>query len=311
MVPAVAHFVWIGRRVSFMHWVALATAAKRGGFSDVVFHHTDELDDDVNTRSLAELPGVRLSRLDPLSLLEEADARLVDVYRDLSAPAAQSNVLRVALLFRRGGVYLDTDTVTLASFSALSARAGLFCGEERLVFPASGQSFLASRLKPAAVARMLARDVCRRAPSGYRWFRQIEHLYPRAVNNAVIGAEAGHAFLEDLIARMIAVPRERRRVRFAFGTHLLQKAVRESRAPGVEVLGPHAFYPLGPEISEHWFKPRPDVRLDDAIGPDTLLVHWYASVRTAPYVARIDSVWIREHANSELFSALVSQALGS
>jgi hypothetical protein len=311
MVPAVAHFVWIGRRVSFVHWVALATAAKRGGFSDVVFHHTDALDDDADSRSLAELPGVRLSRLDPLPLLEEADARLVDIYRDLSAPAAQSNVLRMALLFRRGGVYLDTDTVTLASFSALRARAGFFCGEERLVFPASGQSFLASRLRPAAVARMLARDVCRRVPSGYRWFRHIERFYPRAVNNAVLGAEAGHPFLEDVIARMLAVRRERRRVRFAFGTHLLQKVVRESNASGVEILGPDAFYPLGPEISEHWFKSRPGVRLADAIGPETLLVHWYASVRTAPYVARIDRAWIREHADRELFSALVAQALGS
>jgi hypothetical protein len=158
---------------------------------------------------------------------------------------------------------------------------------------------------------MLARDVCRRAPSGYRWFRHIEHFYPRAVNNAVIGAEAGHPFLDDLIARMIALPRERRRVRYAFGTHLLQTAVRESNAPGVEILGPNAFYPLGPEISEHWFKPRHDVRLADAIGPETLLVHWYASVRTAPYVARIDRAWIREHEGSELFSALVVQALGA
>lgn len=310
MVPAVAHFVWIGRRVSFVHWIAAASAAKRGDFSDVVFHHVDPLDANVAVRGLSEENGVTLAKLDPVPLLEAVNPRLVDLYRDLEAPAARSNVLRVALLVRRGGVYLDTDTVTLRSFAPLRARAGAFCGEERLVFPGSRRSFWASRLAPPALARVLLRDACRRIPGGYRWFRHLARYYPSAVNNAVLGAEPGHPFLLDLVERMLAVPPEQRRVRFALGTHLLQRAVRESRFTDLEVLPPEVFYPLGPEISEHWFKTRARVRLEDAVRPETLLVHWYASVRTEPYVSRIDREWIDAHAGRELFSTLVAEALG-
>ena len=310
MVPAVAHFVWIGRRVPFVHWIAAASAAKRGDFAEVVFHHLDSLDDSPAVRALAQEEGVTLSRLEPLPLLEAVNPRLVELYRELEAPAARSNVLRVALLLQRGGVYLDTDTVTWKSFSPLRARAGAFCGQERLVFPGSKRSFLASRLAPSAVARVLLRDACRRLPGGYRWFRHVERFYPSAVNNAVLGAEPGHPFLLELVERMLDLPREKRRVRFALGTHLLQRAVRDSRHADLEVLPPPVFYPLGPEISEHWFKRRPGVRLDDAVRPETLLVHWYASVRTERYVSRIDRTWIEAHAGRELFSTLVTEALG-
>jgi hypothetical protein len=310
MIPAVAHFVWIGRRVSFVHWIAAASAAKRGDFSDVVFHHLDSLEASAAAHRLAEENGVTLAKLDAIPLLEAVDPRLVELYRELEAPAARSNVLRVALLMQRGGVYLDTDTVTLRSFQPLRARAGAFCGEERLVFPGSRRSFWASRLAPPAIARVLLRDVCRRVPAGYRWFRHLAPYYPTAVNNAVLGAEPGHPFLLDLVERMLAVPPEERRVRFALGTHLLQRAVRESRCADLEVLPPDVFYPLGPEISEHWFKARAQVRLEDAVRPETLLVHWYASVRTEPYVSRIDHAWIGAHAGRELFSTLVLEALG-
>lgn len=310
MVPPVAHFVWIGRHVSFVHWVAAASAAKRGDFSEVVFHHLDSLEETEAARALASHEGVTLARLDPLPLLESVNAGLVDLYRELEAPAARSNVLRVALLQQRGGVYLDTDTVTYRSFAPLRGRSGAFCGEERLVFPGSRRSYLASRLAPPALARVLLRDVCRRLPGGYRWFRRFERYYPAAVNNAVLGAEAGHPFLTELLERMLAVPRAQRRVRFALGTHLLQRAVREARFADLEVLPPAAFFPLGPEISEHWFKPREQVRLADAVRPETLLVHWYASVRTDPYVARVDAAWIAAHAGRELFSTLVAEVLG-
>lgn len=309
MVPAVAHFIWIGRRVSFVHFIAAASAARRGDFAETVFHHLDSLEESQAAQALANQKGVTLARLDPVALLETVSPRLVDLYRELDAPAARSNVLRVALLRQRGGVYLDTDTVTYRSFTPLRMRAGAFCGQERLVFPGSESSFLASRLAPAALARMFLRDVCRRIPAGYRYFRQLEPYYPAAVNNAVLGAEAGHHFVADLIERMLALPRERRRVRFALGTHLLQRAVRESRFPDLEVLPPAVFFPLGPEISEHWFKSRGRVRLEDAVRPETLLVHWYASVRTEPYVSRIDAAWIEAHAGRELFSTLVSEVL--
>ena len=45
--------------------------------------------------------------------------------------------MRLAILYAEGGVYLDIDTVTVRSLRDLCAEAAAFCGEERIVFPAS------------------------------------------------------------------------------------------------------------------------------------------------------------------------------
>jgi hypothetical protein len=310
LIPLTAHFVWLGRKLPWVYVLGVLSAARRGGFERVILHHADELEAGPNRVELEAEPRVELQRLDPLPLLEATGGvNLVDCYRDLVAPASRVNLIRLGLLTERGGVYLDTDTVTLGSFAELAAGGGVFCGQERLVFPGSLGGGWASRLRPGPLVRTVARDLMRRAPSGYRLFRRVERFYPTAANNAVLGAEAQHPFLRALLDQALALPRERRRARYAFGTHLLQAAIAEWRGPGLRVLAPAFFYPLGPEISEHWFRARAGVRLEDVLGPETLLVHWYASVRTERHVAVIDRAFTRVHAGDQLFSALAERAL--
>ena len=92
-------------------------------------------------------------------------------------------------------------------------------------------------------------------------------------------------------------------MRFALGTHLLQDAV--SRHTGlIEVHPAPVFYPLGPEISEHWFRSVRKPKLDAVLSPATRVVHWYASVRTRDLVPQVDPDWVRAHADRQLFSAL-------
>lgn len=311
MIPRTAHFVWLGRKLPWVYVLGVMAAARRGGFERVLLHHADELDEDASLAELRAEPRVELARLEPLAWLEAAGGpNLVDRYRELEQPAARANVVRMALLEQEGGVYLDTDTVALRSFEGVLAPGGVFCGEERLVYPGSGGTGMLSRVRPGALLRTGARDVLRRLPRGDRYFRRFEHLYPTAVNNAVLGAEPHHPFLRELVGRAVALPPERRRIRYAFGTHLLQAAVAEYEGPGLRVLPPPVFYPLAPEISEHWFRPRRRARLDEVLAPETLLVHWYASVRTARHVARIDRAWVQEHAEDRLFAALALRALG-
>lgn len=308
MIPKFAHFIWLGQDLLWVHRLALVSAAKRGGFERVYFHHDGALDARV-LDELAATPGVEVARIDGAGLAEAAGgSALVECYRALTTPAARVNVLRMALLADRGGVYLDTDTVTLKSFASLCAAGGAFCGEERLVFPAVSSSALA-RLHPAALARMALRDAFRRLPNGYAGFRHVERFYPTAVNNAVLGAEPEHPLVRELLARAVRLPRERRTVRYALGTHLLQAVVADFRGPTLAVLPPPVFYPLGPEISEHWFRERPRVDLDRVLTAETLLVHWYASVRTRPYVRHIDAAFVRAHAGTQLFSALAARVL--
>jgi hypothetical protein len=310
LIPRVAHFVWIGRKIAWVYALGVISAARRGGFERVLLHHTDALDEDASVVELRAEPRVELVPLDALGVVEAAGGpNLGDRYRELERPAARVNLLRVALLAREGGVYLDADTVTLRSFDELTAAGGVFCGEERLVFPGSAGTGVLSRLRPGALLRTGARDVMRRLPRGDRLFRHVEGIYPTAVNNAVLGAEAGHPFLRALIDRALALSTDERRVRYAFGTHLLQALAAEWDGPGLRVLPPPVFYPLGPEISEHWFRQRRGARLDDVVGSETLLVHWYASVRTERYVAAIDRAWIAEHAGDRLFAALALRGL--
>ena len=310
MIPRVAHLVWIGRKIAWVYALGAISAARRGGFERVVLHHTDALEADASVIELGAEPRVELVPLDALGLVEAAGGpNLADRYRELERPSARVNLLRLALLAREGGVYLDTDTVTLESFAELMAAGGVFCGEERLVFPGSAGTGVLSRLRPGALLRTGARDVMRRLPRGDRLFRRVERVYPTAVNNAVLGAEPGHPFLRALIDRALTLSADERRVRYAFGTHLLQAAVAEFDGPGLKVLPPPVFYPLGPEISEHWFRSRRGARLEDVLAPNTLLAHWYASVRTARYVAAIDRAWVAEHARDRLFAALALRAL--
>lgn len=304
-IPPVAHFIWFGRELLWVHLLAIRSAALRGGFARVVLHHADPLDDSPWWPALETLPAVETSRLDPEPLLERArGGALVDVFRDLQELAGKANVVRAALLMVEGGTYLDADTVTLRPFTPLLAPGGVFCGEERIINPATVMTDPPLGTRVANLVRRLARSALREAPGGWRSFRRIERFYPRAVNNAVLGGEPGHRFFAELLDRMLAVPPERRRVRYSLGTHLLQRAVADYRGEGLRVLPPPFFYPLGPEISLHWFRAVRTAELAEVLLPETVLVHWYASVRTRGIVASIDPAHVRAHAGTELFSAL-------
>lgn len=304
--PSVAHFLWFGRGFPWVNFLAVASAAMRGEFESVVLHHADDLSDSPAFRSLAGMPNVLTERLVPNECLErcpEHGGKLVDLFRVLEKPAARANVIRAALLHARGGVYLDMDTVTVRSLRPLRT-AGLFCGAEHIAWPSdvvwSGRP---DRIA-VALARMGTRLLFRELPGGWRTFRRIEAGYPAAVNNAVLGAEARHPLLTELLDRMVTMPRWRRRVRFALGTHLLQQVVAEYRGSDLVVHPPAVFYPLGPEISQHWFRTTRDVDLDAVLLPETRVVHWYASVATRDVTPRIDPAYVRQHASTQPFSAL-------
>jgi hypothetical protein len=104
---------------------------------------------------------------------------------------------------------------------------------------------------------------------------------------------------------MSEVPRSRQLVRYELGTTLLQSTLADHRGRDVVVHGPEVFYPLGPEISEHWFRRTQDPRPSEVLGPTTRVVHWYASVRTRSVVKEADPDYVRSHAPYQLFSALV------
>ena len=314
MIPSVAHLVWLGSRFCWVNALAVVSAARGGRFERVVLHTDSDLSGTAHWSALSRLPGFEAR---PLVLEDVARAAAVPLPRlsallaRLPSPAARSDLLRAAILAGRGGVYLDADTVTLAPLDDLRAGGGAFCGEERVCFPGWSQSRPGPAGQTRAWALTALRFLLRLLPRGFVAFRQVEPLYALQVNNAVLGAEAGHPLLHAYLEAMLSMAPEQAARPYAIGPDLLAAVLARQRSSGVRVLPPSWFYPMPPEISEHWWARSADPRADLArILHGTRVVHWYASVRNRRRAARVDPAYVRAHQGRQLFSALAARFLG-
>ncbi|HVZ35433.1 MAG TPA: hypothetical protein VG963_23560, partial [Polyangiaceae bacterium] len=104
--------------------------------------------------------------------------------------------------------------------------------------------------------------------------------YPRAVNGAVLGACAGHPLLAQLLNQTAEVPEAEWPLAHRLGTHVLQRAVAAYEGVDLMILPPEVFYPLGPEVSRHYFRrrARPDLCAQRILRPETSALHWYSSL---------------------------------
>jgi hypothetical protein len=288
---------------------AVLSAAERSELPEIVLHHTDALEEGAALAALRQTPRVRLSRIDPIACLMQAGQKLgagdglTVSYRRLTNPAARIDVLRAAILYLEGGLYLDMDTVTTSSLLPL-LNTRQFVGCEFIVWPHLARTSRSPALLARTLTLDLTRKMMRRTPGGWRIFRRIEKFCYRGINNAVMGAEAGSPLFEDYLRAMLTVPPERQLQPYALGPDLLQEVVGRYARDDLTIQEPHVFYPLPPEISEHWFRIGRGVRLDAVLSAETRVVHWYASVRTKSLVALIDPNYVREHRESQLYSAL-------
>jgi hypothetical protein len=104
---------------------------------------------------------------------------------------------------------------------------------------------------------------------------------------------------------MILLPPDRLTQPYALGPDLLQEVVDRASLDDVIIQEPRVFFPLGPEISEHWFRTSAQVRLHAALSAETRAVHWYASVRGKSRVAQITPAYVAAHRATQLYAALV------
>jgi len=315
-IPKRVHFCWIGPRFPWAYVFAVLSAARHAGVDEVILHHTDELADGPEIHALRAAPGVRLARLDPAALLSAVGAELglgealSGLYGRAQGPAQKADILRAAILYQRGGVYMDVDTLTVASLTPL-LEAGQFIGAERIVWP----HWVYRSRSPLVWGRHLGLDVMRkllrRIPGGWRAFRMVEGWYVPAVNNAVMGAGEAAPVIAKALRAMAALPEGQTPGPYALGPDLYQALLAASPMPDLVIHAPGCFYPFAPEISEHWFRPcrNAPAALRQALRPETRIVHWYGSVRTKPYVAQISPAYVRAHRQTQLYSALVCELL--
>jgi hypothetical protein len=301
VIPNRLIFIWFGSRFPYGNLLALRSARRHFRPEEILLIADDPTALRDRLEECAAWPELRLEAADDRwfeGLPHGAGALAKDLFAKGLSPATRANLIRLAALYKLGGVYLDFDTITIGDAGRdprdLLAKSG-FCGAEPLALPAELFSSLNPLRWAAAGILLAARQIFAVIPGGWRAFRAIEGLYPPAPNNAVMGAEAGHPFLETCFRTMAALPPAERTKRFRLGTHLLQRTVQntttESRQ-GFEVLPPALFYPLGPEISGHWFKPGTARKLDAMLRPGTLIVHWYNSVESRLWGKALTPEWL-------------------
>lgn len=293
----------------------MLSAARHAGLDRVVLHHPDELADSAVVRALQE-SGILFSRLNVEALLTDVGkqlglgTRLMELYARLSSPAILSDILRAAILYREGGIYLDVDTLTLASLRPL-LQDTQFIGLENIVWP----YWVKTARSPCPWARAVGLDLLRKTlrltPNGWLFFQPFEKLYFKAVNGAIMGGAPQAPLFTTYLQNMVDLPSAQQSRANMLGPDLLQVLIQQQGVPDLKIYQPEAFYPLPPEISEHWFRPCKNAPslLKKAIRPQTLIVHWYASVRSKPYTRQIDPDFILKNQNSQLYSGLVHKLL--
>lgn len=313
MIPATAHFIWLGPSFPWLNVLAIRSAAARGGFERVILHHDRDLSATRWWSELDALDDFEARRLELPALFARASpgdagrgAALLELYRQLDPPASRANMIRAAILAAEGGCYLDIDTVTVRSLAPLREQAAVFCGTEHICWPGVVKHGGSLAAKARALGLGAVRELFRFAPGGWRHFDRVAGLYTEAVNNAVLACAPGHPFITVVLDHMLSMSREQQLRRYALGTHLLQRRVAEYAGEDLVVHPPPVFYPLGPVVSLHYFRrtPRAAAALDELLGAQTRVVHWYASVETKRLVPRVTPAYVRAHAETQLLSAL-------
>ncbi|HKO89985.1 MAG TPA: glycosyltransferase, partial [Polyangiaceae bacterium] len=206
-------------------------------------------------------------------------ARLKQIWHSVESHVTRSNLARAILLYRHGGIYLDTDVLVVRDFDLLR-RHHAFLGTERVVWPAwACRGWSAQRLFKSPLLDLL-RKLSATQRDGEWLIRKTANWYPTAVNGAVLGARPEHPFLAELLRKTCQVPEAKWPLKHRLGTHVLQDTVAAYQGSDLEILTPDAFYPLGPEVSRQYFRPQrnPVEFARRILRPTTCAIHWYASV---------------------------------
>ena len=282
MIPYRFHLIWIGRRFPYVNRLAVESLLLANPGAEAVIHWADPPSNE-HWRSLETLSRVVFRELDLDELLEgvpnpDGIRRVLESVSD-DYPAGRSNVWRYLVLNRFGGIYADFDVLALRSMEPLLGDRG-FVGEE-LVFKADdervqGAPFRASMIPEYAaflaswgLTRVNSR--CLRASrAGEALSEALSKVWGvRKLNNAVLGAEAGHPFFRRALE---LVPETDPAVRYGLGPILMNRVWAETGGEGMARLGPEAFYAVPPSQTHRFF-----CRHERPMPEGAYLVHWCSS----------------------------------
>jgi hypothetical protein len=267
--------VWSGGPFPYFGALSIASMLEVDAEATVELHHLVPVDQEPSLSRMVATGRLELHAVTPSDLFTE---RLLDLFRRLpaNAHAARSNLIRIALLHRRGGVYLDLDTFLLKPLHRLAP--GAFVGLERVWrhdrlrvegrLPARhwpetaawGALWAAKRADTALFAGHL------RVPDRLR--RLDEGLHALQLNNAVIGTPAASELTEALLEQ---APLRDPSGRYSLGPALLHDTIAADHRLAT-VMNPEVLYPVQPSESHRYFADR-----TLALGSRAAVVHYVQS----------------------------------
>jgi len=281
-VPSHFFYIWSGASFPYLNLVAVQSLLRVEPEARVTVYIVGDKPQSLFFQDLCALSRVEVAQVSPASVFAQLPVELHhvgSVYEQIpsSSASARSNILRYALLYIHGGVYLDFDTVILRSMQDLSLHQ-TYIGEE--VVWAGDESRVAGKwwicLSPRNLF-WLASWLLRRADSA--WFSG--HLRLSAVlkgthriwaktqpNNAVMGSVAAAPFIRELLLACLSADTS---VRYSTGPTLVSH-LSEKFPHLVTVLPSGCFYAVAPGESFRFFADR---TLE--LPTSTYLVHYAAS----------------------------------
>ncbi|HEY5282922.1 MAG TPA: glycosyltransferase [Polyangia bacterium] len=317
-IPNQFHFVWDDNFFPYSAYLAIRSVAMHAKPERIFLFKTPELDDVPNFKRLRrEVECLEPVNIDLPGWLEQAGLpctqQLLDANRFLKERkyhGSVSDLLRSLNLYLRGGIYLDTDTLTLRDMDPLRVH-GAFLAEERILVSSKVWK-RNSRWRYFRTAPLtLARDLCTHFAYGVRVFQAIAPLYVRVVHNAVMGFRPGHPLMRDALL-CIAERYPHRPERYPLlGPDTLQDLIAEKTYEDVVVLPPHCFSPLGPTMTTQYFRAHGEKALQRMskwiVEPDTYAIHWSNNGTIAKAIPQCDEE-LNRAAQTQLFSRLAIQA---
>jgi hypothetical protein len=304
MIPNRIFFIWLGNNFPWSAGVAVFSALRTQKPEETVVYSDIELQGEGFDLIKGE-KGIVFKIIDSSIFKGLGDNGICEkLYNKLKSPASKANLLRLALLYKYGGIYLDTDIVFVKPIDDLLRFKG-FCGTESVALPRE----LFESINPFAYIvcglRFAWRFFCTYCPSGEQIFRKTEKFFSQSANNAILASEAKNPIIARAFEAINLMKESMRLKRYRLGTHLLENITQNRSSEFMEVLPSCYFYPLGPEICRHYFLDGTAKRLNKMLLPETRIVHWYNSVEHRFLNEPLSTAWLDKHLHSA-FAKLVS-----
>ena len=305
-IPNSLFFIWMGNSFPYANQLAVLSAMHHHPEATITLYQKGLSTDHPDLKSIISHSQFQMEEIKDDWFMNLPDEGLaLKLFQELSSPASKANLLRLAILYKKGGVYLDTDTITIKSMEPLLSERG-FIGKEHVALP---REYFSSRnpLKYLGVAwRFPYREICARLPWGRSWFKPAEPFFHQSVNNAIVGSMPQHPLIRQALQTISTMSNIEQRKRFRLGTHLMQDVTQNSDSQEFRVFPPTYFYPLGPEISAHWFKVNSGKKWESYTSANTYVIHWYNSVEGRFLKGSLDADWV-ENNPTTAFSLLAKK----